>query len=68
MSVARIVLYAAIPVLTLIGGLMLLLSMGASAPLFGLYLSIGAWVLMLGFAALPYLFYRQWQARQRDGE
>jgi hypothetical protein len=68
MSVTRIVLYTTVPVLALIGGLMLLLSMDAPAPLFGLYLSIGAWMVMLALAALPYLIYRQWQIRQRDGE
>ena len=64
MSVSKIILLAAIPVLALIGGLMLLLSRAASAPLFGLYLSIGAWMLVIAFAALPYLIYRQWLMRR----
>ena len=68
MPVTQVILYAAIPVLALVGGLMMLLSMGASAPLFGLYLSIGAWMLMLAFAVLPYLIYRQWRAQRRDRE
>ena len=68
MPVTQVILYAAIPVLALIGGLMMLLSVSASAPLFGLYLSIGAWMLMLAFAVLPYLIYRQWRAQRRDRE
>ncbi len=63
---ARQVMLGAIPILALIGGLMLLLSKGAGVPLFGLYLSIGAWMLVLAFAVLPYLLYRQWQIRQRN--
>ncbi|MFZ1988688.1 MAG: hypothetical protein WAW96_02855 [Alphaproteobacteria bacterium] len=68
MSVTQIVLYAGIPALAMIGGLMLVMSMGASAPLFGLYLSLGAWMLVLAFAVLPYLLYRQWRAGRRDSE
>jgi hypothetical protein len=65
MSARRIMLWA-IPILALAGGLMLLLSRGANVPLFGLYLSIGAWMLVFAFAVLPYLLYRQWQIRQRE--
>ena len=68
MPTAQIILYTAIPALAVVGGFMLVLSMGASAPLFGLYLSIGAWMLVLSFAVLPYLLYRQWRAGQRDNE
>jgi len=66
MSISRVILCAAIPVLALIGGLMLLLSTGAPAPQFGLYLSIGAWMLVLALGALPYLVYRQWRAPHDD--
>ena len=67
MSGRRIMLWS-IPLLALAGGLMLILSAGANVPLFGLYLSLGAWLLVVGFAVLPYLLYRQWQSRQRDGD
>ena len=66
MSATQIILYAAIPALAMVGALMLVLSMAASAPLFGLYLSVGAWMLMLAFAVLPYLLYRQWRAGRHD--
>lgn len=65
---ARRIMAWAIPILALIGGLLLLLSRTASMPLFGLYLSIAAWLLVLAFAVLPYLIYRQWQMRRGDGE
>ena len=67
MSSQRIMLWA-IPLLALAGGLMLLLSADANVPLFGLYLSIAAWLLIMAFTVLPYLLYRQWQMRQRDGD
>ena len=66
MPVTPVILYAAIAALALVGGLMMLLSMGASAPLFGLYLSIGAWTLVLAFAVMPYLIYRRWLADRED--
>ena len=66
MRAERIMLYSAIPLFALLGGLMLALSMGASAPLFGLYLSIGAWMLVLAFAVLPYLLYRRWRSGRGD--
>ncbi|HXZ68782.1 MAG TPA: hypothetical protein VEH07_09355 [Alphaproteobacteria bacterium] len=68
MRAERIMLYSAIPLFALLGGLMLALSMGASAPLFGLYLSIGAWMLVLAFAVLPYLLYRRWRAGRGDSD
>ena len=64
MPKSRLLILGLIPVLAVIGAGMLLLSAGASAPLFGLYLSIAAWLLVLAFAVLPYLIYRGWLARR----
>jgi membrane protein implicated in regulation of membrane protease activity len=68
MSLWRIIWFALMPVMALIGGVMLLLSAYASAPMFGLYLSIGAWLLVLSFIALPYITYRQWAATRRASD
>jgi len=65
---ARQIMIWAIPPFAAIGALMLVLSRKANVPLFGLYLSIAAWLLMLAFAVLPYLIYKQWQSRHRRGD
>ena len=66
MPVARLIWFASMPIMAILGALMLLLSVDASAPMFGLYLSVGAWLLVLAFIAFPYITYKQWAARRSD--
>jgi hypothetical protein len=50
--------------LLLLAWAMLTLSAHASAAMFGLWLSIAAWALVLGLGVLPAAAYRRWRARR----
>jgi hypothetical protein len=54
------ILIALIPVKAAVGVVMLLLSVKASPPMFGLYLSIAAWLLVISLVVLPFLIVKRW--------
>ena len=62
------ILIALIPIKAAVGIVMLLLSVKASPPMFGLYLSIAAWLLVISLIVLPYLMVKRWLAAREPEE